>query len=390
MTIQTTERIIISGMQTLINRHLIVDHAIIVENGKITGIIAAEMIANHLPAHHIKFPPTHLMVPGFINVHVHGAKGRDVMDAEESALLVISQSLARDGVTSFLATTMSTEPEKLQQILSVVSHTLRNHQNTGILGVHLEGPFIAETKRGAQRVSAKPNIQIVKQWQSLNDNIIKIITLAPELTGADKLIALLKEMQIIASIGHTDASYQQTCLAIKQGCTLATHLFNAMSQLHHREPGAAAAILLSEFVRAELIVDGIHLHPAIVDMVYRLKGKENIVLITDGMRATGLGDGVYDLGGQPVTVENSVARLSNGVLAGSTLRMPDAIKNMMAYTGCSLIDAINMASYVPAQILKIDENKGSIDINKDADLVILNEDGQVVWTMRCGSIVFSA
>lgn len=266
-----------------------------------------------------------------------------------------------------------------------------SHQDgSAILGVHLEGPFIAKVKMGAQDGDnvRLPDSDLMKHWQKIANGAIKVVTLAPELTGALKLIQTLQDMDVIASIGHTDANYKETSKAIAAGCTQATHLFNAMKGIHQREPGAVGALLLAENVIAELIVDGFHLHPAIVELVLKLKGKERLLLVTDAMRAKCLGDGQYELGGQLADVRAGRAILVDGTLAGSTLRMPEAIKNMMQFTNCSLIDAVFMASTNPARVLKLEVHKGAIAVNKDADLVVLNNELEVVLTMRQGKEVF--
>jgi N-acetylglucosamine-6-phosphate deacetylase len=218
--------------------------------------------------------------------------------------------------------------------------------------------------------------------------MIKLVTLAPELPGALPLIKALRDRHIIVSAGHTNATYAEMVAAIRAGCSQATHLFNAMRGLHQREPGAVGALLLSHDVMAELIVDGLHLHPAIVELALRLKGKEKLLLVTDAMRAKCCDDGEYDLGGQTVMVRAGKAKLSDGTLAGSTLRMPQALKNMVQFTSCSLADAVSMAATNPAHVLGLSDRKGTIAVGKDADLVVLNAALDVAFTMREGREVF--
>ena len=225
-------------------------------------------------------------------------------------------------------------------------------------------------------------------WQQAAKGLIKLVTLAPELPGAIEFIQRLRAKSIVVSVGHTDATYEETLAAIQAGCSQATHLFNAMRGFHQREPGAVGALLLTPEVSAELIVDGKHLHPAMVDLVQRLKRKDKLLLVTDAMRAKCLGDGHYELGGQPVDVTGGKATLKNGTLAGSLLRMPQAIKNMEQFSHCTLIDAIDMASANPAGVLGLQTSKGSIEVGKDADLVVMNKDFEVVMTMREGREIF--
>lgn len=378
------------GMQTLIDKKWVSDQAVIIENETIKATIPGGMIKHHLPAKQYEFPNDHYLVPGFIDLHIHGANGYDVMDGTEEALAGISLALATEGVTGYLATTMTAEDELIDSVLEAIAKMPSSKDGAAILGVHLEGPFIAKDKVGAQRKEAvrDPDLTLLQRWQKCAQGAIKIVTLAPELPNAFALIKLLREMHIKASIGHTNATYAQTCEAIAAGCTQATHLFNAMSGLHQREPGAVGALLLSDAIIAELIVDDNHLHPAIIEIAWRIKNKERLMLVTDAMRAKCLGDGEYNLGGQIVSVHENRATLADGTLAGSTLSMPQAIKNMVQFSHCTLAEAIAMASENPACAIGIEASKGSIGIGKDADLVVLNADLEVVLTMRAGRVVF--
>lgn len=385
-----TKQCIFSGMQILIEKKWVSDQAVIIENETIKASIPSSMIKHHLPAEEYEFPNDHYLVPGFIDLHIHGANGYDVMDGTEEALAGISLALTAEGVTGYLATTMTAEDELIDSVLETIASMPPNPDGAAILGVHLEGPFIAKDKVGAQRKEAvrDPDLTLLQRWQKCARGAIKVVTLAPELPNALALIKSLRDMHIKASIGHTNATYAQTCEAIAAGCTQATHLFNAMSGLHQREPGAVGALLLSDAVVAELIVDGHHLHPAVVEMALRMKSKERLMLVTDAMRAKCLGDGEYDLGGQTVSVHENRATLANGALAGSVLTMPQAIKNMVQFSHCTLAEAVTMASENPARVMGMEARKGSISIGKDADLVVMNADLEVVLTMRAGRVVF--
>lgn len=387
-----TMRAIFSGMKVLLDHEWVSKQAVIVEDTKIKAIIPEEMIKHHLPARHHEFHNDCYLIPGLIDLHIHGTHGKDVMDASEDALKTISHALASEGVTGYLATTMTAEKERIEAVLKTVRAAMPKKEGAAILGIHLEGPFIAKSKMGAQRgdVTQDPNVSLMQHWQNLADDAIKIVTLAPELPGALELITALHKMNIIASIGHTNATYDQTNKAIAAGCTQATHLFNAMSGLTQREPGAVTALLLADQISAEIIVDGFHLHPAIVEMILRMKGRDRILLITDAMRAKCLGNGEYDLGGQTVEVIAGKAALKDGTLAGSTLTMTQAIKNMAHFSKCSTIDAIRMATYNPAKVLGLLPYKGTITIGKDADLVVLNADFEVQLTMLEGKEIFKA
>lgn len=387
-----SQRHIFSGLQVLGANQWLSDQAVIVEDRIIKAVIPANMIKHHLPACHYEYAHDYFLVPGFIDCHIHGTHGHDVMDGTFSALQDISQALAREGVTGFLATTMTAANEELERALETIAAAMPVSEGAAILGIHLEGPFISKTKMGAQLGDyiILPDVNLMRKWQRLAKGAIKVVTLAPELPGALDFIAALHEMQVIAAIGHTNATYEQTCTAIKAGCTQATHLYNAMSGLHQRQVGAAGAILLAPQVAVEMIVDGLHLHPALVALTLRLKNKDDILLVTDAMRAKCLAKGQYAFGGQEVLMDGEKVMLANGTLAGSILSMPQAIKNMMAFTQCSLPAALAMASSNPARILGLDRSKGTINVGKDADLVVLNAELQVLMTMRGGRVLFRA
>ena len=385
-----SNRSIFSGMQILFKQQWIKDQALVIEDGSIKALILAEMIPHHLPARRYEFPSDYYLVPGFIDLHIHGADHHDVMDGTKEAITSISQALAREGVTGYLATTMTAHHKHLTAVLTTLSLAMSEQEGAAILGIHLEGPFIAKTGAHREEDIQLPDWKMVNEWQKKTNQAIKLVTLAPELPGALQFIHALRDMDIIPSIGHTNATYEETQAAILAGATQATHLFNAMCGLHQREPGALGALLLANEISAELIVDGFHLHPAVVELAFRMKGRDRLLLITDAMRAKCLGDGQYELGGQRVTVTAGKVTLQNGTLAGSTLRMPQAIKNMMQFAHCSLIDALKMASYNPARALGLEIKKGTIDIRKDADLVVLSPQFDVMMTMRAGKKIYSS
>ena len=295
------KRIIFSGLQILIEKKWVTDQAVVVEENKIKAIIPAEMIRHHLPALHHEFSSDHYLIPGLIDLHVHGANGKDIMDASEEAFMAIRLALAAEGVTGFLATTMTADNERIEAVLKAIPGAMAQEEGAAIYGVHLEGPFISASKSGAQRREdvQVPDISLFQNWQSLANGAIRLVTLAPELPGAIPFIKSLHNMDVITSIGHTNATYEETIAAIAAGCTQATHLFNAMSGLHQRHPGAVGALLLANDVYAEIITDGLHLHPAVVEIALQMKGKDRLLLVTDAMRAKCLGDGHFDLVKEP-------------------------------------------------------------------------------------------
>lgn len=380
----------LSGPQIYLEDRIIKNAVLTIQKNKIHSI---EKEKNILSKNVLTFPDNYHLVPGFIDVHIHGAAGYDVMDGTFLALEKMSQALAEEGTTSYLATTMTASTEKISRVVEQVGGYMQHQEDilgAKIIGIHLEGPFLSPEKVGAQNAEnlLAPEIDHVRDWQKKSANAIKLMTLAPELPNSLELIRFLKSEHIVASIGHTHATYTETFAAIDAGCSHATHLFNAMRGIHQREPGVVTAALLSETVSTELIVDGIHLHPAIVELVFKIKNKEKIILVTDAMRAKCLADGSYELGGQTVYVKNNMASLCDGTLAGSVLTMHSAIQNMMAFTKCTLLDAIRAASFNPAKLLNLIDRKGSIAPGKEADLVVLDENLNVVLTIVAGKVVY--
>jgi N-acetylglucosamine-6-phosphate deacetylase len=383
--------LLISGPKVYTENALLKNGAVVVKEGLIAAVGSGGK--DFSADTQLEFPDTYHLIPGFIDLHTHGANGHDVMDATPQALAAICKSLAQEGTTAFLATTMTDEVSQIEKALAAVRDYMQApHSVMGavILGVHLEGPFLAASKQGAQRGDCiiNPDIELIKRWEKISADALKIVTLAPEKPEGLALVKYLKSRNIISSLGHTNATFDEATAAIAAGSSYATHLFNAMSGIHQREPGTVTAALLSEAVSAELIVDGFHLHPAIVKLALAVKGKEKIVLVTDAMRAKCLQDGCYELGGQDVHVKNGRAQLVDGTLAGSVLQMPSAIRNLLNFTDCELADAVKMVAENPAKILNIFQRKGSIAENKDADLVVLNEDLKVVLTVCGGKVVY--
>jgi len=364
-------------------------------------LIDGETIKEIGPAHQapleadeiLTLSPDEVVLPGFIDMHIHGAGGSDAMDGTVEAVAHMAAFLPKEGTTSFLPTTMTQSPESIEQALEALHQYSQSDNTPGtadVIGVHLEGPFVNPSKAGAQPVQyiINPDAELFKKWYELSGQTIKQVTLAPEEPGGKELVELLNKEGIISSIGHTGATYQETMEAISLGVSQATHLFNQMTGLHHRDIGAAGASLMNENIYAELIVDGIHVSPEMVELSLKLKGIDRTILITDAMRAKGLSDGKYDLGGQDVFVKGKEARLEDGALAGSILKMNDAVKNIITYTGCSLRDAVQMAAVNPAKQLNIYDRKGSIAAGKDADIVILDDDFQVRTTICRGKIAY--
>ncbi|OCA82458.1 N-acetylglucosamine-6-phosphate deacetylase [Bacillus sp. FJAT-27225] len=386
--------LLLKGIHIYSDGKWIHDGYIKIRNEKIVELDAIENLSlDEEGCKVVDLPPHFKAIPGFIDVHIHGANGADVMDATIESLNVMAQALPGEGTTSFLATTMTQGEQQIEAALLNVKNYINTDQSPGkaeILGVHLEGPFVNKTKAGAQPIDhiVDPNVELFKKWETLSGSAIKLVTLAPELPGGLELTHYLKSKGIVASIGHSDATYEEVIKAIEAGATQATHLYNQMRGLHHREPGVVGAVFLKEELKAELIVDGIHSRPEMVKLAYDQKGKAGIILITDSMRAKCLKNGHYDLGGQDVSVSDGKATLSDGTLAGSILKLNHGVKNMIEFSGCQIEDAIEMASVNPAKQLNIFDRKGSLSKGKDADIVVLDDNGDVYMTICRGELAY--
>ncbi len=330
-----------------------------------------------------------IVVPGFIDIHIHGSSSFDTMDATPEALNGLASALPREGTTSFLATTMTQSDEAISEALHNASLFTADEMQAEMLGVHLEGPFLSVKRAGAQPVEhmIAPSSELFKKWQQLSGNRIKIVTLAPELDNGLGFIEELTASGVVTSLGHTDATADIVRGAVEAGASHVTHLYNQMSPFHHREPGVVGAAFVEDSLTVEIIVDFIHSHPKAVELAYRQKTSKRIILITDAMRAKGLPPGTYDLGGQDVEVTHNDARLPDGTLAGSILTMENAAKNMKSITNCSDAELVAMTSTNAADQLGL-TNKGRIESGKDADLTIIDEDWNVQMTICRGNITY--
>lgn len=331
------------------------------------------------------------IIPGLIDVHTHGAIGIDAMTAGPESLIKLSQFLAEHGVTTFFPTTITSGlPDLLGAVQRIREAALQPNLGASIAGIHYEGPYISKKFAGCHdpnRIQA-PDVEGVKKILSAaGPELLRRITIAPELEGARELIRFAVSNGFSVSIGHSGADYQTAMEALTWGASSFTHLFNAMRGIHHREPGTAAAGLLSD-AYTELICDGIHVCPEIIGLIHRLKRPGKLVLITDSMLATGLADGAFSFGGMDITVSGGVARAKNNVLAGSTLLLINGVKNLMSFTGIPLEEAVLAATANPAAAVGLERITGSIESGKRADLVVVDEDLNVICTVCRGAIVY--
>jgi N-acetylglucosamine-6-phosphate deacetylase len=371
------------------------DSIIVVEDGRITAVGHRDEV--RLPTGASDFVARGMtVVPGFIDLHIHGAGGYDVMEANARALDRVAAGVARHGTTSMVATTVTAPVEDTCRSLEGIARYIRKHEAEGsarpaaeILGIHLEGPFISKTKRGVHppEAIAKPSIETLNKFLAAADGLVKIVTVAPELPGAIELIEAIVAAKVVAALGHTDANYDQARAAIHAGARHAVHVYNAMRPFEHRDPGILGAILTDPEITAEIIADGVHVAGPAIQVLIGCKGVDTVLLVSDGIAATGMPDGNYRLGGFEVTVKNGVCRDSEGRLAGSTLTLDRAIRNVVAL-GVSLQDAVRMATILPARRLGIAGKKGIIAVGADADLVALTPDLRVAGVMARG-VAFS-
>jgi len=394
------------------------DSVILTENGRITAIGHRDEVK--IPSGAVDYVAAGMtVVPGFVDVHIHGAGGHDVMEATPVALDCITSTVARYGTTSILATTVTASVDETCRSLQGIAEYIRAHEKreniepnvepnvvpgvepnndqqnpapatpdlaAEILGIHLEGPFISKARRGVHPPDAiaRPSVEILEKFRAASDGLIRIITIAPEIPGALDLIRYAVSNGIVAAIGHTDANFEQTQAAILAGARHSVHFYNAMRPFSHRDPGVIGAILTEPDVTAEVIADGIHVAGPAIQVLLGTKGFDTVLLASDATAATGMPDGNFRLGNFEVIVKDGVCRNAEGKLAGSTLTLDRALRYIVAL-GVPLIDAVRMATILPARRISLAGKKGILAVGADADLVVLTPDLRVVGTMTRGA-----
>ena len=333
------------------------------------------------------------VVPGFVDVHIHGAGGHDVMEGTREALEIIAATVAPHGTTSLVATTVTASEKETRDSVAGIAHFILNTSqyptrelSAEILGIHFEGPFISPARRGVHPAKwiLRPSLEVLAQLLAEARGTAQILTLAPELPGALELIEAARKAGLVVSLGHTDATYEQAQAAIEAGATHAAHVYNAMRPFSHRGTGVLGAVLTSPKVSAELIADGVHVDEAAMRMLVDLKTPERVILVSDGISATGMPDGKYQLGMFEVQVSAGVARNTEGKLAGSTLTLDRALRTMVAL-GVPLASALRMVTANPARQIGLGARKGVLAPGADADLVFLNDKLEVSGVMTRGA-----
>lgn len=372
------------------------DGVVIIHNGKIESVGNQPHHSEGLPEGTVIHSGDYL-IPGMIDIHINGSGGGDAAEGTRDSVEKISRSLAAHGTTAFLPTVITDHEENLVRSLRALADALDNRPFSGArpLGIHLEGPFLNPEKRGAHRQECiqNPSTDRFRKYFDAALGKMKMLTFAPEIVGALEMIPHLRECLPIVSIGHSAADYLTTRTAIEAGANLATHIFNAMPELHHREPGIVGAVLDSDEIAAEIIADGIHVHPVVVRLLIKCKSPSRVILVTDAISAADMPDGSHQIGNVTVTMKDGICRDQAGRLAGSSLTMDQGIKNLGEWLtelgNQDLRQIISMATLQPAQLLGL-KMKGKIEKGYDADLALLDSDLTVRKTWVEGELVYDA
>lgn len=331
------------------------------------------------------------LTPGFVDLLVHGGGGHGFADQDPGRLHEISGYFFRHGTTGLLAALYSKPEREMVADVRRIASFVKSAPRSNVWGIHLEGPFINAEFHGAMKQDYlwKPDLHSWERLYEASEGTIRLMTIAPELPGVDAVMRAAARQGVVLSIGHSAASYHDVLNAIDNGAAHVTHMFNAMPVFHHRKPGVVLGALLHDELKLELIADGIHVHPAVMKLLYNIKGEGGIVLITDAIRASGMSDGEYSFMDQTITVRDKKAYLPDGTLAGSTVTMEQAIKTMVRQVDVPMTKAVRMASFNGAKVLGLSHRKGILAVGKDADVVILSDDLDVRMTVFEGEVKFS-
>jgi N-acetylglucosamine-6-phosphate deacetylase len=371
---------------------VVVDPIVTVEDGRIAAVTSRALMQVPPGARHLDFPQL-IIAPGYIDIHVHGGAGHDVMQDDPSGRVAFEKAMAKHGVTSYVPTTVTASMDRvlgaLDRLGNVISAEDEEHRHVGArpLAIHLEGPFISPAKCGVHPTEylIAPTPELFEKVWEASGGTLKLMTIAPELPGAPEVIREARKRRVYTCIGHSNATFEEALRGIDSGAVSATHTFNAMRALDHREPGILGAVLSSDKMMADIIVDGIHVAPPIVKLFLKTKGLENAILITDAISATGMPDGTYQLGPFQVEVRGDRCEYQ-GKLAGSVLTLDRAVRNVITFADWTLQQSVTLATRNPARVIRADR-KGTIAAGNDADLVFLTNDGEVVNTMVGGRLL---
>lgn len=362
---------------------------IVIEDGKVTSL-GSQMEAD-IPKGKILDFKDKVLAPAYLDIHLHGSSGHDVMEKDDAALLAIETMLASHGVAAYLPTTVTASEDRTVRALEHLGKAIRKGDQpcrSTPLGIHLEGPFISCAKRGVHPPEhlVEPSAEKLQRYWEASAGTLRMVTIAPEIPGAVETIRHARQLGIHCSLGHSNATYEEAVAGIMAGANHATHTFNAMRALDHRDPGIPGAVLQHRELSADIIADGIHVHPSVVDLFIRAKGLDRAILITDAISATGMPEGRYDLGGLEVEVKDERCEY-NGKLAGSVLTLERAVRNVMAFAKLGLKDALRLATSNPAALMSASEERGSLMPGSRADIVVLTPEGQLLQTILGGEVV---
>ncbi len=382
--LKMTQRLLITNCRLFDAPAERVGACVLIEDGVIVHVGSAGSCENTLDAQ------GRMIAPGFIDVHIQGAGGADVLDGTVEALGTISRTCARFGTTGFLATTVFNPGQGNRHLALAAEHVGRDLGGANLLGIHLEGPFISLEKRGMIQPGSicPPSPKVFEEILEATNGRLSMMTIAPELPESLPIIRSLVDSGVVASFAHSAATYEQTLAGFDAGLSHVTHLFNAMIPCHHRSPGPLIAIFQTKHITVQLIPDGVHIHPAVLRFAFETLGPERSIPITDGMQAIGLGDGKFVYNGVEYESRDGTARYHDGTLIGTAIGLSRLLQRFIAFTGCPPDAAIKTVSQNPARLLGLDNRKGSVAAGMDADLVLLDADLSVYATIVAGEIVF--
>ncbi len=369
----------------------IVNNAILtIENGKISGLLKTQDLTLK-EKYRVIDVHGKTISPGFADLLVHGGSGHGFSDNSNESIEKISSYFLKNGSTTILASLFAKPEKLLLQDLKRVAEYIESHPDTNIQGIHMEGPYLNKLFKGAMNESYlwKPNLESWNKIWEASRGYIKIMTIAPEIPGAVKVMQAAAKEGVVLSIGHSMASYDEVENAIDNGAAHVTHIFNAMQPFHHRTPGVILGSLLHNELKIELIADTLHVHPAVMQLLLKLKGASGIILVSDSIRAGGMHEGEYEFADQKIYLKGKKAYLKDGTLAGSTLTLNLAVKNMVEAAGAKITEAVRMASLNGLKVLGLNDRKGILAAGKDADVVVFNDKYEVEMTILKGNIVYS-
>jgi N-acetylglucosamine-6-phosphate deacetylase len=380
----------LTGGRIITPFRIIDDGTILINNGKITGLGKTSEIKTSQDGKVIDVQGK-TVCPGFVDLLVHGGAGHGFADDNGHSIEKISSYFLQHGSTTMLASLFAKPEKLLLKDLRRVADYIEQHPESNIRGIHMEGPFLNKNFKGAmnQDYLWKPSVESWNNIWEASKGQIKIMTIAPELPNAVDVMRAAAQDGVVLSVGHSMASYDEMLNAIDNGAAHVTHIFNAMQQFHHRTPSVVLAALLHNELKIELIADTLHVHPAVIRLLLKLKGSGGIILVSDSIRAGGMHEGEYEFADQKIFMKGKKAFLADGTLAGSTLTLNMAVKNIIEAAGAQITEAVRMASLNALKVINLDHKKGILAVGKDADIVVLNEDYEVELTILNGIITYN-